>query len=268
MAKRQFDTKKFEDPWYRSLPPRAKLLWEYMLCACDCAGVWKADFGIASFCIGIKVSSTDIDEFFTDRCAVLTNGSIFIPKFLEFQYTGMDLLNLKNGVARGVQRALQHNHLNYPECLKLDTLSNRVSDKVSDSQSIPYGIGDKDKDKDKVKVKESYIDNKGSHLDSHIISTFDLLWRQYPNKQGRKDAIRHYKASVKTEDQITSIKTALENYLGHVADKEPQYIKNGSTWFNQWEDWIENPVTDYKKDRVESQKERERNQKLQKMGLT
>jgi len=260
MAKRQFDTKKFEDPWYRALPPRAKLLWEYMLCACDCAGVWKADFGIATFCIGIKVSKADIDEFFKDRCAVLDNGSIFIPKFLTFQYTGMDLLNLKNGVARGVQRALAHNNLNYPGCLRLDTLSNRVNDKVSDNQDIPYGIGDKDKDKDKVKVKEDI------HIDIYM-DNFDTLWRQYPNKQGRKDAMRHYKASVKTEERITLITKALENYLGHVADKEPRYIKNGSTWFNQWEDWIENPVTDYAKDRVDNQKDRERTLKLQKMGL-
>ena len=60
----------------------------------------------------------------------------------------------------------------------------------------------------------------------------------------RKDALRHFKASVRNEKDWTSINTALNNYLVHVAGKDPQYIQVGSTWFNNWEDWVNNPIVD------------------------
>lgn len=258
MPKRQFDTYKFEDPWYRTLPPRAKLLWEYMLCACNCAGIWKADFHLASFCIGVKVESELLEEHFDGRCVVLKNGSVFIPKFIIFQYAGMDLGNTKNGVVRGIHRALESNGLNYPDCLKLDTLSDTLSEGVSN----PTVIGDKDKDKDKesFNIKEYNI---------YIIGEFDKLWRQYPNKQGRIDAIRHFKKSVRgNEDvQIPLITKALNNYLAHVADKDPRYIKNGSTWFHQWEDWVENPITNPAEERADAKRTEEIERKLKSMGL-
>ncbi len=254
MAKRFYDTEKFEDPWYRALPPKAKLLWEYMLCACNCSGIWKADFGIASYCIGVKVTFKEVEKYLGTRCVHLKNGSIFIPKFLVFQYAGMDLENTKNGVVRGIHKALGYEGLKYPECLRLDTLSHTLSgDPLEGHRS-------------RIRIRSDLVPID-IEIDMLYIDVFNTLWRQYPNKQGRKDAMRHFKASVKTEERTTLITKALENYLDHVADKEPQYIKNGSTWFYQWEDWIEPPITDHKKDAVDSQKQRERNLKLEKMGL-
>lgn len=70
---------------------------------------------------------------------------------------------------------------------------------------------------------------------------FLKLWDKYPRKLGKGDAYRHYRASVKTPEDLESIKLALDNYLKYleINHKEPQYMKHGSTWFNEWHDWIE-----------------------------
>ena len=66
---------------------------------------------------------------------------------------------------------------------------------------------------------------------------FDKIWERYPNKIGKKSAERHFEATVKTEDDFNKINLAIDNYLvsKRVADG---YIQNGSTWFNNWQDWV------------------------------
>lgn len=66
---------------------------------------------------------------------------------------------------------------------------------------------------------------------------FDELWQKYPVKDGKKHAKRHFFASVKTADDYARISVALEAYLGSKRVKDG-FIKNASTWFNGWEDWI------------------------------
>jgi hypothetical protein len=67
---------------------------------------------------------------------------------------------------------------------------------------------------------------------------FEILWKAYPNRQGKKAALRHFSASVKTADDLNRINVALQNYLksGNVKNG---FVKNGSTWFNEWQDWVE-----------------------------
>lgn len=67
---------------------------------------------------------------------------------------------------------------------------------------------------------------------------FNAVWAKYPNKDGKKDAERHFLATVKTEDDWNNINKAIENYLK--TDKVKRgFIKNGSTWFNNWKDFID-----------------------------
>ena len=85
--------------------------------------------------------------------------------------------------------------------------------------------------------------NKDRIKDNNTIHThFEALWVKYPNRQGKKDALRHYKASVLTDQNRTDIEQALNNYLQCKQVKEG-FIKNGSTWFNQWQDWVVNPIS-------------------------
>jgi len=68
--------------------------------------------------------------------------------------------------------------------------------------------------------------------------SFEKIWSKYPNKDGKKAAERHFKASVKTEKDWQDINQALQNYLASERVQKG-YVKNGSTWFNNWRDWVD-----------------------------
>ena len=69
---------------------------------------------------------------------------------------------------------------------------------------------------------------------------FEFLWNKYPKKLGKKKAVSHFKASVSNEQDLKDIDKALNNYLDEIKYKKIQedYIKHGSTWFNQWRDYL------------------------------
>lgn len=95
---------------------------------------------------------------------------------------------------------------------------------------------------------------------------FEFLWKQYPNRDGKKQALVHFNSSVKTQEDYENIQIALKNYLNSGKVKGG-YIKLGSTWFNNWQDWIEPseeqlgikpmPVTDKNAEALKTIKERE-----------
>lgn len=67
---------------------------------------------------------------------------------------------------------------------------------------------------------------------------FELIWDKYPNRVGKKAALKHYKVSVKTEQDYLDIQKALDNYKASERVKKG-ILQNGSTWFNNWRDWID-----------------------------
>jgi len=80
------------------------------------------------------------------------------------------------------------------------------------------------------------IDNK---IDQGIVKgEFEKLWELYPKKDGRKAAEKHFNTSVKTEEDLKNINKALNNYIKCETVKNG-FIKNGATWFNNWQDWID-----------------------------
>jgi uncharacterized protein YdaU (DUF1376 family) len=67
---------------------------------------------------------------------------------------------------------------------------------------------------------------------------FAEIWAKYPKRVGRKAAEKYFIASVKTVEDENDIKKAIENYLNSKRVMNG-YIQNGSTWFNNWRDWID-----------------------------
>lgn len=67
-------------------------------------------------------------------------------------------------------------------------------------------------------------------------SEFEQLWALYPKKQGKKAALRHYKAWRKQNKDNTFevMKEKLEKYIRFLKLKQTplEYTLNGSTWFN------------------------------------
>ena len=67
---------------------------------------------------------------------------------------------------------------------------------------------------------------------------FESVWVRYPNRIGKKEALRHFNASVKTGQDFIDINKALDNYV--ISDKVKRgFIQNGSTWFNNWRDYVD-----------------------------
>ena len=84
------------------------------------------------------------------------------------------------------------------------------------------------------------IDNKKNIIKKEIETEFEELWDLYPNKQGKTNAFKSFEKSIKKGITFDVIKKGLENYINYIKTKkiDKQYIKHGSTWFNQecWND--------------------------------
>lgn len=103
--------------------------------------------------------------------------------------------------------------------------------------------------------KNPHMDSHmGSHMDSDsdsdnilakklLAREFEAIWLEYPNKDGKKDALRHFMNTVKTPEDIALINKALKIYKGS-APVSRGFVKKGSTWFNNWQDWVEDPTKD------------------------
>ena len=109
---------------------------------------------------------------------------------------------------------------------------------------------------DKISIDKDSKDNNTALTRGDIerIGGFEALWNAYPKKQGKKQAyaayLRDLKRGVTPEEMMTGIKA----YCEHIRRKhiEPDFIKMGSTFFNQraWEDdWTDGESSD---DQVES----------------
>ena len=67
---------------------------------------------------------------------------------------------------------------------------------------------------------------------------FEERWLKYPVKDGKKAAKRYFLATVKSEEDLADFDKALENYLYHLKKESWKHPKNGSTFFNNWRDWL------------------------------
>lgn len=83
--KRFTDTAKWRDPWFRKLPPPAKLLWLYIIDNCNPIGVIDLDVDAASFDTGMKIEPEHL-EAISSRVQQIPGGKLYIKKFIEFQY--------------------------------------------------------------------------------------------------------------------------------------------------------------------------------------
>ena len=93
---------------------------------------------------------------------------------------------------------------------------------------------DPDKEKKKKKKKDNEIPPK------QLEEEFETLWKLYPRKNSKKDALRHYKTSRNKGTEYNDVLNGLYAFLDYIKVNkiEIQYIKHGSTWFNQecWND--------------------------------
>lgn len=207
MSKRFTDTGKWGKQWFRKLPVVHKCFWVYICDSCNLAGFWDVDWDMAEYFIGEKLNVEEIKKQFEKQYIEVGGGTKWLIKdFIPFQYGDLkDNNNVHKAVLKSLASAGVHEGL------------------ISPCQ----GAKDKDKEKDKDKGGVGEFD-------------FDAIWDLYPKKLGKSDAIRHFKKSVRNQEDYENIQRALRNFLGSkIAMGDPQYIPHGSTWFHNWRDWVD-----------------------------
>jgi hypothetical protein len=115
-----------------------------------------------------------------------------------------------------------------PKMLKrVDDYTRKVHTNSGQSPKIPHTEEEVEEEKEKKLLR------------SRLEAGFEKLWDKYPSKDGRKQAEKHFWASVKTDLDLIAIQKALQNYLVHLSTTDWKRPKNGSTWFNNWSDWVD-----------------------------
>lgn len=75
---------------------------------------------------------------------------------------------------------------------------------------------------------------------AQIEAEFEELWKLYPRKDGKKDALRYYQRARKKGTTFEQVKAGILNYCEYIRKegKELNYVAYGSTWFNgeRWND--------------------------------
>lgn len=89
-------------------------------------------------------------------------------------------------------------------------------------------------------IIEQYNKPSNNNVQKQLEEDFDKLWKLYPKKSGKPKAFSAYKRAIKKGVTNKEIQTGIVKYLTQikVQGTTKEYIKNGSTWFNQecWND--------------------------------
>ena len=177
MAKRFTDTDKWKRPWFNDLDLKAKFFWMYLLDTCDHRGVWFADFKLASFQIGFKVTETDVDSWFGDKVQRIDGDKYFIRSFVDFQYGELS----------------PSNNAHRPIIKLLTDLESSIQPAPHEPLNSPSrGAQDKDKDKDKDKEEEK------SEIEKIEIGADELL-QLWNDNRGALPPVVKFTAARKTK---------------------------------------------------------------------
>ena len=95
------------------------------------------------------------------------------------------------------------------------------------------------------KKREDKNINNNDH--STIEQEFERIWKQYPKREGRKDALAAFEKAIKKGTTVEQIESGIQAYCEHIkkCNIERQYIKQGSTYFRgeHWNDVYDDSAT-------------------------
>ena len=159
---------------------------------------------------------------------ILDSGAIFMTDIQNYIGKSSDEADRKRAYRARIESEKLKEIEEIEEIEEIDTCQDKCRTDCSN-------IKDRDKDRDRDRDK-----NNLPSLPENLDTEFDYLWKLYPNKQGKNDAKQKYLKYRKSGIQYKDILNGLNRYLNYIQqEKIPiQYIKHGSTWFNQkcWED--------------------------------
>lgn len=102
-------------------------------------------------------------------------------------------------------------------------------------------------------------DQPAKPADSELAAEFEELWKQYPRKQGKANALRAYVRARKAGVDKLTVSNGITRYNAQIRanNTNMKYVKQGSTWFSQqcWDDeyQINNSPTPRKQDHIDDE---------------
>lgn len=237
---------------------------------------YRSPYHVATWIhILLSASHKPIDVFFNGKLHKLNPGEFVTSRHKLAVEIGISESHLEN-----IIKMLENNHLlrqlktyrsrvititNWNDYQK----SNRPEDSSADS-SADSSIYNKN-EKNEKNIIYCAFDNANANCEKPVNNrvnirkektngNFEAVWSKYPKKLGKTAAERHFLKTVVNDQDLADINKALDNFLNSKQGKgNPQYIPHGSTWFNNWRDWV-----DYQEIETEEEK---RNKLRKELGI-
>lgn len=222
--KRMFSKTIIGSARFLRMPPSSRLLY-YDL------GMYADDDGIVeAFSVMRQTSATE------DDLRVLVSKG-FVKVLNEDLVSYITDWNVNNSI-RG-----DRYHASIYKDLMLQMIENDLNDnqlttkwQPNDNQVTTNGIPRLGK----VRLDKVSIGNNISP--SQAKEEFETLWKMYPKKRGKKDALTKYIKARKEGTEYEEVKSGIEAYVEYIkaTGRDEQYIKDGKTFFNQYawqDDW-------------------------------
>lgn len=143
-----------------------------------------------------------------------------IKKFLASKVLWYEICGLSYGYIRNFNK---YQRIDRPTISRIPNPSS-----LDESSTSPRGSLDPNISKDNISKDKSV---------PMVSFDFESLIEKYPNKDGTKKAKEKFHKTVRNQKDWLDINTALTNYLNSSRVKNG-YVKNASTWFNNWSDWV------------------------------
>lgn len=231
MAKRFTDSEKFRDKWYRSLSPKHKCIWEYMLSECNIAGILEIDYDSMSFHIGAEINKSDL-SLFSEKIFYLSEEKVFIPNFVKFQQNKLSEVN--NAHKNIIKEFIKYN---IPVSLDMSQFESPLKGASKGLQSPISNSKGKGKGKGKGKKAKSNIHNADAPDD-----VSQQVWDDFLKLRKSKNAPVTDTVLVSIRNQAESVNWTLEQALVEMCARGWQGFK--AEWVQQSRKETRNDIID------------------------